>query len=69
MFVSMFSYLASFIVEIKQLNQSADPAYLDVVKMVVGITGWVGGLTLYMWIRDRRRRARDSKQTLVALPS
>ncbi len=32
-----------------------DPAYLDFVKIFAGTIGWIGGLTLFMWIREKQK--------------
>jgi hypothetical protein len=34
-----------------------NPAYMDVVKIFAGSIAWIGGLTLYMWQRERRKTA------------
>ena len=44
---------ASIMSNMKDIN----PAYMDVVKIFAGSIAWIGGLTLYMWQRERRKTA------------
>ena len=37
-----------------------DPAYMDIVKIFAGSIGWIGGLTLYMWVREKKKEAARS---------
>jgi hypothetical protein len=34
---------------------SMDPAYLDFVKIIAGCVGWIGGLILYMWWKEKNK--------------
>ena len=45
----LFTQFASMINNMKDIN----PAYLDLVKIFAGSIAWIGGLTFYMWRRER----------------
>jgi hypothetical protein len=32
-----------------------NPAYMDIVKILVGSIAWIGGLTGFMWWREKQR--------------
>jgi hypothetical protein len=51
MYHFLFVQLASFVSHIQGIN----PAYLDVVKIFVGSIAWVGGLTFFMWWREKHK--------------
>jgi hypothetical protein len=51
MYYFLFLPLVSVMNNFKDLN----PAYLDLAKILVGTVGWIGSLTLYMWIREQRK--------------
>jgi hypothetical protein len=52
-------YLSIVYYFIKAFNffVNMDPGYLDLVKIFAGCTGWIGGLTMYMWLRERKKEA------------
>jgi hypothetical protein len=33
-----------------------DSAYLDIVKIFAGSIGWIGGLSFFMWWKDRNKK-------------
>jgi len=43
------SYLIYFFTHI-------DSAYLEFLKIITGSLGWVGGLTLFMWMKERNKK-------------
>jgi hypothetical protein len=51
MYYFLFVSLASMMSNIHEIN----PAYLDLAKIIVGSVGWIGGLTLFMWFREKRK--------------
>jgi hypothetical protein len=32
-----------------------NPACADILRIFVGTTGWIGGLALFMWLRDKKK--------------
>jgi hypothetical protein len=34
-----------------------DPAYMDFFKIFAGSIGWIGGLTLFMWVREKQKNS------------
>jgi len=51
-------FLISLFIQIRDLVLNMDPAYMDLFKIFAGSIGWIGGLTLYMWIREKRKQAK-----------
>jgi hypothetical protein len=55
----MISFLISDLgllsMQVLHFFSSMDPAYMDILKIFAGSIGWVGGLTIYMWLREKRR--------------
>jgi hypothetical protein len=49
----LFTQFASMMNNMKDIN----PAYLDLVKIFTGSIAWIGGLTFYMWRRERLKTA------------
>ena len=49
--------MISYFIQLRQLITGMDPAYLDIVKIFAGSIGWIGGLTLFMWIREKKKLA------------
>jgi hypothetical protein len=49
--------LIEFLSSVKYLTANLDPAYLDIIKIFAGSTGWIGGLTLFMWFKEKRKHA------------
>ena len=47
--------LGLFFMQAEHFFTSMDPAYIDILKIFAGSIGWVGGLTIYMWLREKRR--------------
>ena len=45
--ISFIHFLYSF--------SAIDPAYLDILKIFAGSIGWIGGLTLFVWIREKQK--------------
>jgi hypothetical protein len=45
--------LVSFVKSLPENN----PAYLDILKMVVGITAWIGGLTAFVYYRSKKLKS------------
>ena len=42
-----------------------NPAVADILRILTGTTAWIGGLTLFMWIREKKkRRAIADNQTV-----
>jgi hypothetical protein len=33
-----------------------NPAFIDILKVVVGSTAWIGSLVIYMYLRERRQK-------------
>lgn len=50
-FVSLF-------MQVQQFFTAMDPAYLDLIKIFTGCIGWIGGLTLFVWWKERHKTAR-----------
>jgi hypothetical protein len=53
MYHFLFVQLASFVSHIQEIN----PAYLDLLKIFVGSIAWIGGLTLFMWRREKHKNS------------
>jgi hypothetical protein len=51
-------FLISLFIQIRDLVLNMDPAYMDLFKIFAGSIGWIGSLTLYMWIREKRKQAK-----------
>jgi C4-dicarboxylate transporter len=54
MIISAFD-LATTLLTIQHFFAGMDPAYADLVKLLVGTTSWIGGLTLFMWVREKKK--------------
>ena len=50
-------FLLEFLSSAKYLITSLDPAYLDIIKIFAGSIGWIGGLTTFMWYKEKRKVA------------
>ena len=52
-------YISSvyYFIKVFNLFVNMDPAYLDLVKIFAGCIGWIGGLSLFMWVRERKKEA------------
>jgi hypothetical protein len=55
--ISAYLSVVALFIKAISLFMNIDPAYLDLVKIFAGSIGWIGGLTMFMWIRERRREA------------
>jgi hypothetical protein len=53
----MFQFLLVQFVSLMSNMQDINPAYIDLVKILTGSIAWIGGLTFYMWQRERRKTA------------
>ena len=49
----VYMLIASLVYQFQDMN----PAYLELVKIFVGSIGWIGGLTLFMWWREKNKKA------------
>ena len=49
-------HLLSIIAQLQGFFTSLDPAYLDFAKIVVGCVGWIGGLVLFMWWKEKNKK-------------
>jgi NADH:ubiquinone oxidoreductase subunit 6 (subunit J) len=47
--------LITFFARIQTFIYSIDPSFLDIVKIFAGSIGWIGGLTLFMWRREKQK--------------
>jgi hypothetical protein len=36
--------------------KASNPAYLEIVKIVAGSTGWIGALVFFAWYKDKSRK-------------
>ncbi len=54
---ALLPLIVSNFLSIRDFYFTIDPAYMDIVKIFAGSIGWVGGLTLYMWIREKKKEA------------
>ena len=52
--------LSSTLLAFERLFAGMNPAYADLVKIFVGTFGWIGGLTLFMWLRDKHKHGHHS---------
>ncbi len=51
-------YLVALDLELISLAVShMNPVYLDLIKMFAGCIGWIGGLTLFMYMREKKKAA------------
>jgi hypothetical protein len=57
MYSDFATSLGFILTQIQQYISSIDPAYMDIIKIFAGSIGWIGILTLYMWLRERRKVA------------
>ena len=53
--ISVYLFVTYFFAKVLNLFINMDPAYMDLIKIFAGSIGWVGGLTLFMWFRERKR--------------
>jgi hypothetical protein len=37
------------------MGHLTNPAYMDIIKIFAGSILWIGGLTLFMWWRERNK--------------
>jgi hypothetical protein len=51
---SMEQFLISTLISFINSLPADNPAYLDILKLVVGSIGWIGGLGIYMYWRERK---------------
>ncbi len=49
--------LIEFLSSARYLITNMDPAYVDLMKIFAGSVGWIGGLTLFMWFKEKRKNA------------
>jgi hypothetical protein len=56
--ISAYISIVYFSLKMFNLFINMDPAYMDLVKIFAGSMGWIGSLTMYMWIREKRKEAR-----------
>jgi hypothetical protein len=59
-------YLVYFFVKVLSFFVNMDPAYLDLVKIFAGSIGWIGGLTMFMWIREKKKEAERALARQIA---
>lgn len=36
---------------------SDNPALLDILKVIIGSSAWIGGMVVYMYLRDKKLKA------------
>ncbi len=53
-------FISSFIAYFGDLHLN-NPALLDLLKMIVGTTSWIGGLVGFLYMRERKLKAAISK--------
>ena len=53
----MFSSLLISFIHFWYSISAIDPAYIDILKIFAGSVGWIGGLTLFMWIREKQKNS------------
>lgn len=54
---ALLPLIVSYFLSIRDFYYTIDPAYMDIVKILAGSIGWIGGLTLFMWIREKKKEA------------
>lgn len=47
--------LTPMLSQLQHFFSNIPPGYLDIIKIFAGSIGWVGGLTLFMWMREKRK--------------
>jgi len=47
--------LSTLLLTIQDIFSGMNPAYADLLRIVVGTTAWIGGLTLFMWVREKKK--------------
>ena len=60
LFVNFSTLIASYIFN---FFSNMDGAYMDIFKIFAGSIGWIGGLALFMWIKDKNKK----KTSVVAV--
>ncbi|HTQ66266.1 MAG TPA: hypothetical protein VMI12_15820 [Puia sp.] len=45
----------TYFIQIQHYFAMMDQSYLDILKIFIGSIGWIGGLTLYMWRREKKK--------------
>jgi hypothetical protein len=50
--VKLFVFL---FMQVVQFFSTLDPAFWEVLKIFAGSIGWIGGLVLFMWWKEKRR--------------
>ena len=53
--VSVTFYIVSLFLQVRDFFLTMDPAYLNLVKIFAGCFGWIGGLFLFIWTREKRK--------------
>lgn len=46
----------------QHLFTNMNPAVADILRILVGTTAWIGGLTLFMWIREKKKQRAAAEQ-------
>jgi hypothetical protein len=55
--MELYTLISLIAVTVEKLDFS-NPAYLDLIKMVVGIVSWIGGLTGFLyWKQFKMKKA------------
>jgi len=47
--------MASLITITQRFFSDMSPGVADLLRIFIGTTGWIGGLALFMWLRDKRK--------------
>ncbi len=54
MYSFYFPIMTSFL-QVARFFSTMDSGYLDILKILAGSIGWVGGLTMIMYFREKRK--------------
>jgi hypothetical protein len=46
----------SLLVKIQDFFTHLDGPYIDLFKILAGCIGWIGGLTLFMWWKEKKQQ-------------
>ena len=52
----MYIFLVSVFAQLSSLISNLDPAYFDILKIFAGCIGWIGGLTLFVWWKEKKKK-------------
>ncbi len=53
-------FLETFITQLGQSFSGINPAVIEIFKILIVSTGWIGGLAFYMWRREKNKANKNA---------